>query len=67
MTTKARLIDGILHLNRSARRDWLDRFDIPALTRYLDHLQHAMEPRGRESVWFRDGETAAAMTRKPAA
>ena len=33
----------------------------------LDHLQHALEPRGRDSVWLRDAETPAIVTRAPSA
>jgi hypothetical protein len=67
MPSKAQLIDGILQLNPSASKDWLDLFDVAALRRYLDHLQHALEPRGGQSVWLRDAETPAVVTRRPAA
>ncbi len=67
MHTKAQLIDGILQLNPTARHDWLDRFDTAALHRYLNHLLHAYEPRGRDSFWIRDAETTAVVTRRPAA
>ena len=66
MLSKAQLIDGILSLNPSATSDWLARFEVPALTRYLNHLDFAREPRGRGSFWFRDAETSASMTRAPA-
>ncbi len=67
MQTKAQLIDGILQINHSAKQEWLDLFDERALLRYLDHLQHAQEPRGRDSYWLRDAETPAVVTRAPAA
>ena len=67
MQTKATLIDGILHLNPTARAEWLDHFDPPALERYLDHLQHAIEPRGRTSFWIRDAESTAVVTRRRSA
>ncbi len=67
MHSKAQLIDSILQINRSAKPEWLDLFNVPALHRYLDHLQHAQEPRGRDSYWLRDAETPAVVTRKPAA
>jgi len=67
MLSKPQIISSIQQINQSARHDWLDRFDAMALRRYLDHLQHALEPRGGESFWIRDGETHAVVTRAPAA
>ena len=59
MLSKATIIEHIQQINRSARYEWLEMFDISALRRYLDHLQHALEPRGGGSVWIRTGETPA--------
>ena len=67
MQSKAQVIDGILQINPSARQEWLDLFEVSALRRYLDHLQVALEPRGADSVWLRDGETPAVVIRAPAA
>jgi hypothetical protein len=67
MPSKAQLIASIMEINPSASQQWLDLFDVSALRRYLDHLQHALEPRGRGSIWLRDGETPAVVTRRPAA
>jgi hypothetical protein len=67
MSSKSQLMDSIMQLNPTAKPEWLDGFDVPALQRYLDHLQHALEPRGRDSCWIRDAETPAIVTRKPAA
>ena len=67
MQTKAQLIESILQINPSASHAWLDGFDRGALLRYLDHLQFALEPRGRDSFWIRDSETSAMVTRRPAA
>ncbi len=67
MPTKVHLIDHILQINPSARPQWLDLFDASALRRYLDHLHHAIEPRGGESYWIRNAETPAIVTRRPAA
>ena len=67
MPSKAPLIEAILHHNPSARPEWLGRFDEPALRRYLDHLQHATEPRGAASAWVRDHGARPVVTRKPAA
>jgi hypothetical protein len=65
--SKSGLIDGIIRINPTARADWLERFDRKALDRYLEHLLHALEPRGRASFWVRDGETTAIVTRAAAA
>ena len=67
MQSKAQVIDRILQINPSARQEWLDLFEVSALRRYLDHLEFALEPRGPDSVWLRDGETPAVVTRAPAA
>ena len=67
MQSKAQLIDSILQLAPTTGHAWLQSFDVSALKRYFDHLQHALEPRGAESYWIRDGETAAVFTRSPAA
>lgn len=65
MLSKDQIIASIQQINRSARREWLGLFDISALHRYLDHLQHALEPRGGHSVWVRPNETTAIVTRQP--
>jgi len=65
MLTKGQIIEMIQQFNQSARREWLDLFDAAALRRYLEHLQWSLQPRGRESVWIREGETPAVLTRQP--
>jgi hypothetical protein len=65
MLSKAQVIDGICEINQSARRDWLDLFDLATLKRYLQHLHWMLEPRGPESRWERPGETPAVITRTP--
>ena len=65
MLNKPTIIQHILHLNGSAKPDWLEMFDLSALARYLDHLQHALEPRGRESIWVRTGETPPVVSAQP--
>jgi len=62
---KQQVIDGIQQINQSARRDWLEVFDIFALRRYLDHLQRTLEPRGGGSHWIRPGDTPAIVTKHP--
>lgn len=65
MLSKAQIIAGIQQINQSARQEWLAVFETPALHRYLDHLQHTLEPRGGHSVWVRPNETTAIVTREP--
>ena len=65
MLTKQQIIECIQQINRSARRDWLEIFDISALRRYLDHLQSSLEPRGGKSIWIRPGDTPAIVTKHP--
>ena len=65
MLSKTRVINAIVQLNRSAPPDWLNKFAVAALQRYLDHLEVTIEPRGRASVWTRSGETPAVVTRTP--
>lgn len=66
MVNKAQLISEIQQINRSADREWLARFDLQALRRYLEHLQQTLEPRGSESFWLRLAETPAVVTRRAA-
>ena len=64
MLDKLKLIEHIRTMNRSARREWLECFDIKALRQYHDHLQQARGPRRASARWTRQGETAAAVTRR---
>lgn len=65
MLSKSQLIEAIRQINQSARPDWLGLFDVSALKRYFEHLQWQLEPRGRNSIWVRDGDTPAVLTRQP--
>jgi hypothetical protein len=65
MIDKPKVIEAIQLLNQSAKREWLDSFRTPALRRYLDRLELAQGPRGRESIWTRRHETPAVVTRNP--
>ena len=65
MMTKTGLIELIHDINPSADLGWLDEFSPEDLHRYLSHLQHTLEPRG--SVWERQGDTTAVVSRRPAA
>ncbi|HWB19114.1 MAG TPA: hypothetical protein VG711_02355 [Phycisphaerales bacterium] len=59
MMDRQQLIDGIHELNPTAKRDWLDSFEIHELRDYWEHLQHVLEPRGKDSVWVRRGDSPA--------
>ncbi|MDZ4831106.1 MAG: hypothetical protein SGJ09_13035 [Phycisphaerae bacterium] len=63
MPNKNELIDRIRQINLSADGRWLEAFDQRALMDYLEHLQVVMEPRGRNSIWRRRGDTAAVVGR----
>ena len=66
MRRKEQIIQDIQRINRSARRDWLEAFDEPALGRYLDHLRQSLEPRGGRSFWVRAERTPPIVTRRRA-
>ena len=65
MLSKTCVINAIMQLNRSAPPEWLNKFAVGALRKYLDHLEVAIGPRGRTSIWTRSGETPAVVTRTP--
>ncbi len=67
MLNRLQIIEQIRQINPSADQSWLEDFQDASLRHYLDHLQITTEPRGGESFWIRMGETAAAVTRRPAA
>jgi hypothetical protein len=45
--TKRQLIDDIRRFNLTAQIEFLEQFDEPALTQYLEHLQEAVNKRMR--------------------
>lgn len=47
------LIAAIRDLRATASPEWLAGFSAPALREYLEHLQAAARPRGRQAVWVR--------------
>ncbi len=53
MLTKAQLVDSVVDLNPSARREWLGQFGAEQLQIYLERLRHAQSPRGSRSAWLR--------------
>ncbi|MBA4028169.1 MAG: hypothetical protein C0475_03355 [Planctomyces sp.] len=52
-------IQRIIQVNPSATEDFLAGFGDRALTNYLDHLDAASAPRGRQAYWQRRNETPA--------
>ena len=62
---RERLVRHICALNPSARVEWLVRFTVEELGRYLDHLQFALEPRGKGSRWLRAEATPAILGLAP--
>jgi hypothetical protein len=65
MLNKLQVIEGIREINPTARLDWLGRFDLGALRRYLEHLEVTLEPRG--TCWERCGDTPAVVTARQVA
>ncbi len=61
--SKQEMIEEIRRHNRSADSGFLDSFKEPALERYLRRLTDVHGRRGPGSVWVRDGETPAIVTR----
>jgi len=53
MLTKPHLIDAVIEVNPTARREWLAQFATEDVRDYLDRLRFAAEPRGAQSVWSR--------------
>jgi hypothetical protein len=61
--SKEQLIDNIRQHNPTANSEFLFGFDEVALNRYLTHLRYLGRPRGAGSLWVRQPETAAVITR----
>ena len=57
------MIDAIRQFNRTAPLEFLTRFDERSLKSYLDRLSLTRGPRGRRSVWVREGDTPAVVAR----
>ncbi len=62
---RERLVRHICALNPTARVEWLVAFTASELGKYLDHLQFALEPRGRGSRWMRLEATPAIVGMTP--
>lgn len=55
--SRDQVIDRIVTINTSATAAFLDRFGTASLHQYLDHLDIATGPRGRDSGWQRPGDS----------
>jgi hypothetical protein len=53
------MIETIIRTTPGVSSDFLARFGDDALRHYLDRLNNAAKPRGREAFWIRRPETAA--------
>lgn len=63
--TREQVVDRIMHLNPSAREEFLSRFGQASLAEYLQRLDASKRPRGRDAIWVRRGPTPAIVTRLP--
>lgn len=61
--SREQMIEQIRAMNPGASHEYLERFQTPALSLYLEHLNVTQEPRG--TVWNRPGDTPAILTRNP--
>lgn len=61
--SKQQLIDEIRIHNRSAQDSFLVTFDQQVLETYLRRLQTVQNTRGPKSVWVREGDSPAVITR----
>ena len=61
--SKQQVIEAIQKENRSASTEFLNTFDDPSLWAYLQRLTQVQGHRGRNSVWVRQGDTTAIVTR----
>jgi hypothetical protein len=61
--SKQQMIEAIRQHNRSAGSDFLLGFNERALDSYLRRLTTVQGVRGRQSVWVREGDTPAVVTR----
>ena len=57
--TRAQLVDQIMSHNATAPEAFLNDFSERELENYLNHLVHALLPRGRDAVWERPGDAPA--------
>lgn len=61
--SKQQVIDAIRVHNPSAPTEFLSVFDERKLQSYLQRLTRILGRRGRGSVWVREGDTPAIITR----
>lgn len=61
--SKQQMIEQIQRTNRGAKSEFLETFDEPSLRLYLQRLTTVLGHRGRGSVWVREGDTPAVVSR----
>lgn len=61
--SKQQMIEQIQLKNRSASPEFLERFDELALQMYLRRLTTVVGHRGRGSIWVRENNTPAIVSR----
>jgi sulfur relay (sulfurtransferase) DsrF/TusC family protein len=61
--SKQQMIEAIRERNKSVTMEFLDGFDEPSLLAYYRRLTEVQGKRGRLSVWVRQGDTTAIVTR----
>jgi len=61
--SKQQIIEAIRQYNRTANQDFLTTFDAQILESYLRRLTFIQGRRGPSSIWVRQGDTSAVVTR----
>ncbi|MEL7087329.1 MAG: hypothetical protein AAGL98_02625 [Planctomycetota bacterium] len=61
--SKQQMIEQIQKTNRGAKSEFREMFDEPTLRQYLRRLTTVSGHRGRGSVWVREGNSPAIVTR----
>jgi len=63
MQSKKQMIEQIRQRNHSASDEFLLDFDEPALEQYLDRLTSVVGRRGKDSIWVRETDSPAIISR----
>lgn len=58
--TREQIVDRIISMNQTATAEFLASFSDRALRLYMEHLQAAAMPRGRNARWVRPSDHRAA-------
>lgn len=57
--TREQILNSIITMNQTATIEFLSSFTDRALRLYMEHLQAAAMPRGRNARWVRPGDSRA--------